>query len=132
MKKLTYEEWVVALVTNMCGHFDFGGWNLDVKFSDVEKGDSYAEATINSTYQIMTIHVFKRAKEDFEAKNMDILTMALVHELVHAFLDPFHAFVHPYLSETTTPYFMNILEQQTQKLTMVILKTLPKTLIPPR
>lgn len=132
MKKLTYEDWVIKFLTNVAGHFDLGGWNLDVKFSDREKDDTYAEATINSTYQIMTIHVFKKAKEDFESGNMPVLIMALVHELVHSFLDPFHSFVNPHLSEVTTPHFMNILEQQTQKLTMVILKTLPKNLIPPR
>ena len=132
MKKLTYEEWVIKFLTNVAEHFDLGGWNLDVKFSDVEKDGIYAEATINSTYQFMTIHIFKKAKEDFESGKTPVVIMALVHELVHSFLDPFHSFVNPYLSEVTTPHFMNIVEQQTQKLTMVILKTLPKNLIPPR
>jgi hypothetical protein len=58
--------------------------------------------------------------------------MALVHELVHLFLDPFHDTILSFLSPSTTPAFMEILEQQTQKLTMVFLKTLPKNLTPPR
>lgn len=129
---LTYEQWVPEFLSRVAGHFNLRGWTLIVDFSDEEKGNSYAEATINSNYQFITVHVFAPAKRDFESGKMNVLVMALVHELVHVFLDPFHDFANPHLSETTTPYFMNILEQQTQKLTMVILKTLPKNLIPPR
>ena len=58
--------------------------------------------------------------------------MALVHEIVHIFLDPFQDFMHPHLSITTTPAFVGMLENQTQKLTMVFLKSLPPDVIPPR
>src|SRR5208283_416958 len=59
--------------------------------------------------------------------NLDQLVMAVVHELVHIFLDPFQDQMHPHLSMTTTPAFMDILEQQTQKLTMQFLRLAPLT-----
>ncbi len=58
--------------------------------------------------------------------------MAMVHEVVHILVDPFHEAMIPFLSPSTTPHFIETLEQQTQRLTMVFLKTLPKNLIPPR
>ena len=131
-KPLSYEKWVTKFLSNVAKHFNLRGWTAIIEFSDEAKGKSYAEASINSNYQHITIYVYKSAKRDFESGKMDTLVMALVHELVHVFLDPFHEFSNPHLSEITSPFFMNILEQQTQKLTMVFLKTLPKNLIPSR
>lgn len=132
MDNADFEKWVTEFLSRVAEHFNLQGWGLCVEFSDEMKGDSYAEATVNSVYQHVTVHVYQQAKKDFEAGKMDTLTMALVHELVHVFLDPFHEFVIPYLSPTTSPFFMNIVEQQTQKLTMVFLKTLPENLVPSR
>ena len=131
-KPLTYEEWVREFLSRLSSYFDLAGWTARVVFSDEEKEKTYAETSIDSSYQHVTIRVYKTAKEDFESGNMATLTMGLVHELVHVFLDPFHSLMVPHLSESTSPYFINILEQQTQKLTMVFLKNLPKNLIPTR
>ena len=131
-KPLTYEEWVREFLSRLSSYFDLAGWTARVVFSDEEKEKTYAETSIDSSYQHVTIRVYKTAKEDFESGNMATLTMGLVHECVHVFLDPFHSLMVPHLSEVTSPYFMNILEQQTQKLTMVFLKNLPKNLIPTR
>lgn len=131
-KPLEYEAWVKKLVQNLAGHFNLAGWTLQVEFPVESKGTSYAENEINSTYLGSTISVYPLAKKDFESGNIDRILMALVHELVHLFLDPFHDTILSFLSPSTTPAFMEILEQQTQKLTMVFLKTLPKNLTPPR
>ena len=130
---LKYEEWVNRFVMNVATHFNLGGWHIDVKFEEENKeSDSYAETIINNDYLTAQIIVYPSGREDFEAGKTKFLTKVLVHELVHLFLDPFHQFVHPHLSQVTSPYFMSTLEQQTQKLTMVILKTLPESLLPPR
>ena len=129
---LPYETWVKKLVENLASYFDLAGWTLQVEFSEEEKGTSYAENVINSTYLGSTIHVYPPAKKDFEDGNIDRIVMAMVHELVHLFLDPFHEAILPFLSPSTTLAFHEILEQQTQRLTMVFLKNLPKGLIPLR
>ena len=129
---LAYEDWVRKLVKNLASYFDLAGWTLQVEFLAEEKGTSYAENDINSTYLGSTIRVYPAAKKDFESGNIDRIVMAITHELVHLFVDPFHDAILPFLSPTTTPFFTETLEQQTQKLTMVFLKTLPKSLIPPR
>jgi len=129
---LGYEEWVKKLVSNLASYFNLAGWTLQVEFPAEEKGTTYAENDINSTYHGSTLRVYPPAKRDFESGDIDRFVMAIVHELVHLFIDPFHDAILPFLSAYTTPAFHEILEQQTQKLTMVFLKTLPKSLIPPR
>ena len=132
MKKSTYESWVRRLVENLASHLNLSGWTIHLKFSDEDKQDIYAEASTNSVYMSCLITLYRLGKTDFEGEETDRLIMALVHELCHILVDPFHQEIVPFLSPSTTLNFMNILEQQTQKLTMVILKTLPKNLIPPR
>jgi hypothetical protein len=132
-KPLSYEKWVTKFVENVSAHFDFSGWRIVVEsHNDEDKGGTYAETSINSAYQFATVHLYKAAYKDFQDNKPELLIMSLVHELVHIFIDPFHAWAEPHLSQITTPRFMDIVEQQTQKLTMVFLKTLPKGLLPPR
>lgn len=132
MKKSSYEAWVRQLMENLASHLNLAGWTIHLAFSEEDKHDVYAEATINSSYLSSLITVYRLGRTDFDEGKLDRLVMALVHELCHLLVDPFHQEMLPFLSPSTTPNFMNILEQQTQKLAMVILKTLPKKLIPPR
>lgn len=130
---LSFENWVIKLVRNLCEHFDLAGWTVHVKFPAEESKDScYAENSINGTYLGSTISVYPTAKRDFEAGETERLVLALVHEIVHVLVDPFHEAMLPFLSPSTTPAFMETLEKQTQRLTMVFLKTLPENLIPAR
>ena len=133
MKKLTYEQWVSSFVENLKEHFNLQSWTFRLVFSDKEDSDdAYARTGFNSAYLYATVTFYKPAKTDFETGEFDRLIMATVHELAHVFLDPFHDFSTPYLSKIMSPVFMETLEQQTQKLTMVFLKTIPKNSIPPR
>ena len=133
MKKVTYERWLTKLVENLSDYFNLSGWTICLEFSNEEdRKGSYADNAINSPYLYSTITFYQKSRSDFDAGKLDYLIKAAVHEMVHIFLDPFHDYMHPHLSLTTTPLFMNTLEEQTQKLTMVFLKTLPKKLIPPR
>jgi hypothetical protein len=129
---LGFEDWVRKLVGNLCEHFDLAGWSVQVKFPEESKDSPYAENSINGTYLGSTLSVYPIAKRDFENGDIDRLVLALVHEVIHILVDPFHDSMLPFLSPSTTPAFMETLEQQTQRLTMVFLKTLPKKLIPPR
>ena len=134
MKKapLSFEQWITKLVENLASQFDLAGWLIHVEFPTEEKESAYADNTIDSTYLYSTLRFYPASRKDFVEGNVNRLVMAAAHELIHLFLDPFQDAIHPFLSPTTTPAFMEILEQQTQKLTMVFLKNLPKNLIPPR
>lgn len=133
---MTYENWVRQFIENLFLHFDIVGWEVGIEFADLPSdkhgGNAYASIEVEPTYQMVTIKCFPVVKEDFDKRKMDDMVQRLTHEVVHVFLAPFQEFIEPHLSEITSPYFMRILEQQTQKLTMVFLKTLPKNLIPPR
>ena len=140
--KMSFEEWVEKSVKGLAVYFNFGGWRINVEYKEdnpntdgyhgTSEGYVYAETHVDSAYLSIHITLYKQAKDDFESGNLDQLSMVLTHELVHVFLDPFHTFVLPHLSETTTPFFTDMVENQTQKLTMVLLKTMPKEIFPPR
>jgi hypothetical protein len=131
---LTYEGWVRQFVNNLFLHFDIVGWEVGIEFatspSEKHGGNAYASIEVEPTYQMAVIKCFPAAKEDFDTGKIEDMVQRFTHEVVHVFLSPFQEFIEPHLSEVTAPYFMRILEQQTQKLTMVLLKTLPKNLIP--
>ena len=137
MTKNVYQTWVTKFIENVAEYFNFHEWKIKLNFSDEEDVDenegtgTYASTNISTTYMNAEITVFKQGRLDFEAGNFETLIGVLTHELVHIFLDPFTEAMHPHLSKTTAPFFMNILENQTQKLTMVFCKNLPKELIPP-
>jgi hypothetical protein len=129
-----YESWVSSFVERLSDYFNLAGWTIRIKYKsepDAEQ-NTYAEISVNSTYLFANLFIYPQGKKDFEAGETNQLIMALVHELCHIFVDPFHDWAGHHISETTAPAFVQILEQQTQKLTMVILKSLPPDIIPPR
>jgi hypothetical protein len=131
-KSITFESWITSFIEKLSDYFNLAGWNIWVEFHKDIKGDSYAETSIDSTYLTATIHFYKQAKEDFSKKDIQWLVTSVVHEMTHIFLDPFHEYVVPFLSPSTSDLFMNLLETQTQKITMVFMKNLPEDIIPPR
>ncbi len=136
MKKLTYEGWVSSFIEHLFQHFDFVGWEIKIEHekqpAKERNGDVYASINVEPIYQMAVITCYPEVKSDFDKGNMADMVQRLTHEVVHVFLAPFQDFIEPHLSEVTAPYFTKVLEQQTQKLTMVFLKTLPESLIPPR
>lgn len=134
MKKITYESWVASFVERLSDYFNLAGWAFEIIHASDPRTDKfvYAKIEVDSVYMLAEITIYPIAKEDFENKRTDRFTKSLVHEFVHIFLDPFHDHATRFLSPATTSSFIDTLEQQTQKLTMVFLKTLPKDIIPPR
>lgn len=129
---LSYESWVTRFVERLADHFNLQNWSIYIEFlNEEEKGGAYAENCINSRYMYSTLKFYKQSRLDYAAGKMEHLVSAVVHELVHIFLDPFQDWMHPHLSISTTPMFMDVLENQTQKLTVAFLKSLPENIIPP-
>ena len=125
-----YEDWVKACIKALAIYFNLQGWSIHLIFSDqVIEDDIYAQSEINSSYMDSTITLFSKAKEEFNNKTLDGLVVSLVHELVHILLDPLHECMDPFLSKASTPAYINILEQQTQKITRIFLKNVPIELL---
>jgi hypothetical protein len=130
---MTYESWITQFVEQLSEYFNLQGWIWKLDFSDEEHPEgAYAATSFNAAYQYANVTFYRQSKEDYESGELERLVLAVIHELTHAFLNPFHDFVEPYLSKTTEPFFVNMLETQTQKLTMVFLKQLPKSIVPRR
>lgn len=137
MKKLNkYQAWTVQLVENLSSYMNLSEWNIHVdwseKVSGTDKTDDRAFINADSTYLNANITFLKPVRLDFQKGDIDKIVRTVLHELSHILLDPFHDKMSPFLSDQSTPDFIRVLEQQTQKLTMILLKNLPKELIPPR
>ena len=135
MTKVTYESWVSSLVENLATALNLGGWHIHISYTKKrEQGsgcETYASITVNQDYQWANLEFYPLAKTDFAKKDIKRLVEAVVHELIHIFLDPFQDWMHPHLSKTTEDLFTSTVEQQTQKLTRAFVPLLPKNLIPP-
>ena len=137
MKNKEYEAWVSSFVGNLSEYFNLSGWRITLEFSDeqesAEQGNVVAASiNVTSDYQMALITIGPVLRQYFEDGELDQIVQILTHELVHIFLAPFQDQMEPYLSATTAPLHMKVVEQQTQRLTSVFLKTLPKHLIPKR
>ena len=135
MKKLSYEKWVAAFVQNLAGHLNLAGWRLETEFAAEPKDgsdDCSAHIEVNTPYAFAHLVVFPTVKKAFEKGDIDQLKEIFVHELSHILVDPLHESMVPFLSNTTRPFFNDTLESVNQRITRILLKTLPESLVPPR
>lgn len=137
MKNLSYESWITQFVENLSEYFNLAGWRISLEFSEdqdvSEEGNLVAASiSVTSDYQMAVITVSPPLQAEFERGEFRQIVQSLVHEMVHIFLAPLQEHTTPHLSQVTAPLFMKIVEQQTQRLTSVILKNLPDSIMPPR
>ena len=132
MKKVTYADWVSSFVERMADYLNLSGWEIVIEHVSGDKGNCAAEILIDCVYMQAHITTYRLSEEFFKEGNTGKLVRILTHELAHILLDPFTDHAEPFLSDMTRPVFNDMLETQTQKLTAVLLKNLPKSIIPPR
>lgn len=135
MKKLSYEKWCSAFIHNLAQHMNLAGWEITVDFCDEPKPDSencYAEINSDSVYMLATITIYPLGRKDWDKGDYARITRVLTHELCHILIDPLHDHILPYLSDTTRRFFMDDMENVTQRIALVVFKNLPKHIIPPR
>jgi hypothetical protein len=131
MKKVTYGSWVASFVTRMADYLNIVGWEITIEHVSTDKGNCAADIQIDNVYMQAHLATYPLCEVFFHS-DPDKLVRILTHELSHILLDPFSDHAIPFLSDTTRPFFTDMLENQTQKLTAVLLKNLPKSIIPPR
>src|ERR1017187_1092864 len=133
-----YEAWITSFVTNLSEHLNLAGWRFEIEYSDeaprklADGNAEYMRIDITYPYLMATLSLSSLVKKDYDEGDFERVTLNLLHEMTHVFLDPFQNWMQPHLSTVTCPIFVKTLEEQTQKLTMVLLKTLPPSVIPPR
>ena len=138
MRKKSFGRWVTEFIERLLDYFNLNGWRVTIEEmdEDPEKCDDgnleYAHIEVTHPYQMATIRLNTLAKQDYKDGNIARLVSLLTHEVVHVFLSPLQDWMQPHLSTITAPLFHKDIESTTQKLTMVFLKTLPQSVIPPR
>lgn len=135
MKTKPYEKWCSAFIQNLRDHLNLQGWRVTIKFCSHPKKDCegcYAEINSDSTYMQAALTIYPLAEADFKKGDLEHLSMVLTHELCHILVDPLHCHMLPFLSDTTRSFFMDALENVTQRIALAVHKSLPENLIPPR
>ena len=129
---MRYEQWVRTCCENIASHLDLAGWRVEVDFSGADAKDEYvtAKTKILGPYKQVILTCYPVLKTWFHDGDTERILGILVHEFVHVLLDPFDEWMAPHLSTITAPIFVDVLERQTQTITMILLKTLPQNLIP--
>ena len=129
---MDFEQWVRGFCENIASHLDLAGWRVELDFSVADSNDDFvtAKTKILGPYKQVILTVYPVLRTWFEAGDIERIVGILVHEFVHILLDPFDDWIAPHLSTTTAPLFIDTLERQTQTITMILLKTLPKNITP--
>lgn len=133
MKK--YEKWCSTFIQNLSSYLNLAGWEIMVEFSSDPKQDSegcFADISCDSTYMIATVRIYPLCRECYDTNNMERLKRVLTHELCHILIDPIHVHILPFLSDTTRQFFNDDMENVTQRISLVVVKNLPKHITPPR
>lgn len=131
---LSYKRWIHQLLANLMTHMNLAGWEIELTFSPkphAEDGDCRtADINVLAEYQKAHICLYPSVEDSFKKGQLGFIVTILVHELCHTITFPFSDFAEPFISKVTEPFFTKQLELATQKITVLVLKTLPKKVIP--
>lgn len=125
----TYKRWVEDLVANVARELNLHDWGIDVYLDDPDPdGDenTVAWTCIDVRYLHCWIHFAPKAKGYWNEGRMDILSHTVVHEVVHILLKPIQRFGYDAVSDQTRPHLVDAVEQTTQRITRILMKSLPK------
>jgi hypothetical protein len=135
MKNKKYEKWATAFVQNLASHLNLSGWRIEVIFCDKTKSSNEecaADINVDSSYMFATLRLYPYTKKAYDDWDVNMLKEIFSHEFVHILIDPLYDHALPFLSDVTRPLFTDTLENVTQRFTRIIMRSLPKNIIPPR
>lgn len=128
---LPYRTYVRKLVSNLREYFFLHDWTIVLEYPEEDESGEHVGTLAcihaDSTYLNAIIEVFPRSLHYFEEEPLEEFVQILLHEIVHIPTDGVTKFARKSVSEITQPHFVDMLEQQTQRLTRIIFQSLPKS-----
>lgn len=128
---MTLKTWVRTSATNLKEYFYLNDWSLDLVWNETDEDtEAVASITPDARYLRATIRIFPRFFEFWDKGNIDLLKEAMVHEFTHILMEPIAELARKNASDATAFYYTQILEQQTQRTSLVIGRGIPKNIFP--
>lgn len=128
--KLPYKTYVKHLVANLKIHLFLDDWDLTIQFpasAPSERKDALACVYSDPRYLNATIDVYPALKEYYETEPTEETAQTLLHEMLHIVTETVHLFAKSAVTPQTEEHLTTASEQQTQRLTRIIMKSLPKS-----
>lgn len=128
--KLPYRTYVKHLVANLKDYLFLQDWDLMVEFPEqapAERPDALACVYTDARYLNATIDIFPALKDYYANEPTEETVETLLHEMLHIVTETVHLFAKSAVTPQTAEHLTTASEQQTQRLTRIIMKNLPKS-----
>src|SRR5882762_145406 len=129
---MIFEKWIVKTAETLKSYFYFDDWSLEFSWRELDEDHDNATTVFSissdDSYQLIYLNIFPFAKVLWIEKDYNKLITGLVHEFCHVLTDPLYKFGINAASNQTGPFLENIRERWTQKIALVVLRSLPKKL----
>lgn len=128
--KLPYKTYVRHLVANLKSYLFLDDWQLTLEYAESappERKDALACVYSEPRYLNATIEVFPSLEEQYKEYPTEETVETLLHEMLHIVTETVHLFARSAVTPQTEEHLTTATEQQTQRLTRIIMKSLPKS-----
>lgn len=128
---MTLKTWVHTSVKNLKEYFYLNDWTIQVIWSG-DDSDEYCVASIatDSRYLRASVKIHPEFHRRWERKDYETLKECIVHEFTHILLNPVMELANKSRSDATSDFYQEILEQQTQRTSLIIGRGIPKNIFP--
>lgn len=125
----TCRVWTRKVVGNLVQHFNLQDWIIKIEWSEKQADEGVTAAVISDPEYLNAKIVFYPHFESlYDDGARDTILECLVHEFVHIICSSVKEYLNTMTSEQTHNYLTKENERQTQRLTRIIIKSLPKNI----
>lgn len=128
---MTLKTWVQTSVNNLKNYFYLNDWTIDLIWDEDDSDPGCAAAIrTDSRYLKAGIYIYPTLRQLWEKEDYETVKECLVHEFTHILLNPVMELANKSRSDATSDFYQEILEQQTQRTSLIIGRGIPKNIFP--
>lgn len=128
---MTLKTWVQTSVANLKEYFFLNDWTVQIVWSGDDSDDQcVASIATDSRYLRASIKIHPEFHRMWKRKDYETLKECIVHEFTHILLNPVMELANKSRSDATSDFYQEILEQQTQRTSLIIGRGIPKNIFP--
>lgn len=129
---MTLKTWVRTSATNLKKYFYLNDWEVNLIWDavDDEEGGTVASIFTDARYLRATIRIYPKFYEYWKKGDYDRLKEVLIHEFTHILLEPIAELARKAICDSNSFFYSQILEQQTQRTSLIIGRGVPKNIFP--
>lgn len=123
-----YKKYIRTLVDTLASRMHLQEWNINLKFDAKLDPETAAEIEIDVPYLIAEIFIDKVMRDYYRNKDGYTIAHILTHELSHILVEPIYIFARDAVTNQSSKLLHNVVEQQTQRISRVIDRQLPRSI----